>query len=82
MSPARASLFDADVPDGFQYRDDFITVDDEAVLAREIARLEFSTFEIRGVVARRRVAFFGRSYDAGGAITPPIPADRDSRDQS
>ena len=73
MSSARASLFDADVPDGFQYRDDFITVDDEAVLAGEIARLEFSTFEMRGVVARRRVAFFGSSYDAGGAITPPIP---------
>src|SRR4051794_41907120 len=29
---------------------------------------------MRGVVARRRVAFFGRSYDNNGAATPPIPA--------
>ena len=62
------TLFDVDVPTGFQYRDDFITRDEEAALAEEIARLEFSTFEMRGVVARRRVAFFGRSYDAGGAV--------------
>ena len=29
-----------------------------------IAGIEFQTFEMRGVVAKRRVAFFGRSYDA------------------
>src|SRR5262245_6888156 len=28
---------------------------------------------MRGVVARRRVAFFGRSYDAAGT-SPPLPA--------
>jgi alkylated DNA repair dioxygenase AlkB len=67
-------LFDAAVPDGFQYRSDFITAQEEASLAAEIARLEFSTFEMRGVVARRRVAFFGRSYDAGGAAASPLPA--------
>lgn len=44
------------------------------MLAAEIGRLEFSTFEMRGVVARRRVAFFGKTYDAGGASTPPLPA--------
>jgi alkylated DNA repair dioxygenase AlkB len=66
-------LFDVDVPDGFRYLDDFITVKEEARLAAEIARVEFSTFEMRGVVARRRVAFFGRSYDSGRASTPPMP---------
>jgi alkylated DNA repair dioxygenase AlkB len=66
-------LFDADVPDGFHYRDDFITRDDEVALAGEIARLEFATFEMRGVVARRRVAFFGQTYDSGSASTPPVP---------
>jgi alkylated DNA repair dioxygenase AlkB len=74
VSPARGPLFEADVPNGFRYRNDFITSEDEALLAEEIARLEFSTFEMRGVVARRRVAFFGRSYDAGGAVTSPLPA--------
>lgn len=68
------SLFDGDVPDGFHYRDDFITTGEEAALAREIAAVEFSAFEMRGVVDRRRVAFFGRSYDAAGASTPPLPA--------
>ena len=68
------TLFDADVPPGFQYRDDFLTNDEEAALAEEIARLEFSTFEMRGVVARRRVAFFGRTYDTGGARVSALPA--------
>jgi alkylated DNA repair dioxygenase AlkB len=67
-------LFEADVPDGFLYRDDFITPDEEALLAGEIARLEFSTFEMRGVVARRRVAFFGKSYDGGADSVLPMPA--------
>ena len=67
-------MFDAHVPHGFQYRNDFITGDDEALLGAEIARLEFSTFEMRGVVARRRVAFFGRSYDSSGTFPPSLPA--------
>jgi hypothetical protein len=55
-----AHLFPS-VPDGFYYRDDFINADEEAAL--EIARVEFATL-MRGIVARRRVAFFGRSYDS------------------
>jgi hypothetical protein len=73
VSLTHGALFDLDVPGGFQYRDDFITPDEEASLAGEIARLEFSNFEMRGVVARRRVAFFGRSYDADEATSPPVP---------
>jgi alkylated DNA repair dioxygenase AlkB len=74
VSRAPVLLFDVDVPDGFSYRRDFITVDEEASLADDVRRLEFAAFELRGVVARRRVAFFGGSYDAGGAATPPLPA--------
>ncbi|HEX2445782.1 MAG TPA: alpha-ketoglutarate-dependent dioxygenase AlkB [Vicinamibacterales bacterium] len=73
MSPRDASLFGVEVPTGFLYREDFITSDEEARLAEEIGRVQFSTFEMRGVAARRRVAFFGRSYDAGGDATPPLP---------
>ena len=68
-----ASLFDADVPSGFEYRADFISVEEEASLAAAIAGIEFANFEMRGVVARRRVAFFGRAYDSGSAPAPPIP---------
>jgi alkylated DNA repair dioxygenase AlkB len=68
------SLFEPDVPRGFEYVADFINADEEASLTGEIARVEFSTFEMRGVVARRRVAFFGRSYDTGGERqSPPLP---------
>jgi hypothetical protein len=38
-------LFDVDLPEGFRYLDDFITVEEEAGLAAAIARVEFSTFE-------------------------------------
>ena len=73
MALAQGPLFEAAVPDGFLYRRDFITPDEEAALVDELARIEFSTFEMRGVVARRRVAFFGHSYDAG-RVSPPLPA--------
>ena len=69
-----APLFGVHVPSGFHYRDDFISVDEEARLGEEISRIEFAAFEMRGVVARRRVAFFGRSYDnAGERPSPPLP---------
>jgi hypothetical protein len=50
--------------------DNFITEADERILLDAIAGIAVSDFEMRGVVARRRVAFFGRSqhdrvYDAG-----------------
>jgi alkylated DNA repair dioxygenase AlkB len=67
-------LFEPDVPSGFEYRSAFISVDEEEQLTAHIASVEFSTFEMRGVVARRRVAFFGRTYDAGDVATPPLPA--------
>lgn len=67
------SLFDPDLPDGFVYRPGFISSEDEAQLVGAIGEVEFSAFEMRGVVARRRVAFFGSSYDAGRTETPPLP---------
>jgi alkylated DNA repair dioxygenase AlkB len=73
VSRAQRGLFDEALPAGFHYRRDFITADEEALLVEEISRVEFSNFEMRGVVARRRVAFFGRSYDEG-SVSPPLPA--------
>ena len=65
-------LFAPDLPPGFQYRDDFITETDERDLLVAIAGITFADFEMRGVVARRRVAFFGQSYDRTTAA--PLPA--------
>jgi alkylated DNA repair dioxygenase AlkB len=67
------SLFTPDAPPGLQYRDDFVSAAEEAALLEDITRIEFSNFEMRGVVARRRVAFFGATYDAGDAPARPIP---------
>lgn len=71
---ASGSLFDdAVVPEGFRYGADFLTSAQETALSQEIARVSFSAFEMRGVVARRRVAFFGRAYDASAPAPPGIP---------
>lgn len=69
---ATPSRLGSEVPDGFAYRPEFISAAEEASLADDIASLGFANFEMRGVVARRRVAFFGAAYDAS---TPsrPIP---------
>jgi alkylated DNA repair dioxygenase AlkB len=69
---ASPSLFEHDLPPGFHYRERFITEADELVLLEAIAEVAFSDFEMRGVVARRRVAFFGQSYDRVAA--GPLPA--------
>jgi 2-oxoglutarate-Fe(II)-dependent oxygenase superfamily protein len=68
------SLFEPLLPEGFHYVDSFITTAEEAALVEAITRVGFSTFEMHGVAARRRVAFFGRSYDATGIVTPHLPS--------
>jgi len=67
-----STLFEPDLPPGFRYAEQFITEADEQALLEAIAGVEFADFEMRGVVARRRVAFFGQSYDR--ATAGPIPA--------
>jgi alkylated DNA repair dioxygenase AlkB len=67
-------LFGEDVPDGFRYAPVFVSVQEERELATAIAGIDFAHFEMYGVVARRRVAFFGASYDAAAPAPPPIPA--------
>jgi alkylated DNA repair protein (DNA oxidative demethylase) len=67
-------LFPPDLPDGFRYVDAFLDPAEEtALLARIRDGVTFSTFEMRGVVARRRVAFFGQAYDATRPAAP-MPA--------
>jgi alkylated DNA repair dioxygenase AlkB len=65
-------LFEHDLPPGLHYRHDFISEADERQLLAAIAHVAFADFEMRGVVARRRVAFFGQSYD--GMKAAPLPA--------
>jgi alkylated DNA repair dioxygenase AlkB len=65
-------LFEHDLPPGLHYRDDFTTEAEERDVLDAIADIAFSDFAMRGVVARRRVAFFGQSYDRMAA--GPLPA--------
>ncbi|HEX7282419.1 MAG TPA: alpha-ketoglutarate-dependent dioxygenase AlkB [Vicinamibacterales bacterium] len=67
------SLFGPDLPPGFDYREAFISVDEERQLVAAISEVQFGSFEMRGVVARRRVKFYGRSYDAVPGPEEPIP---------
>ena len=67
------SLFGPDLPPGFHYREQFISVDEERQLVAAISEVQFGSFEMRGVVARRRVKFYGRSYDAVPGPEEPIP---------
>jgi alkylated DNA repair dioxygenase AlkB len=68
--PESPALFEPDVPPGFRYRENFITGNDELALVDAISGVVFSEFEMRGVIARRRVAFFGDSYDSATAAGP------------
>jgi hypothetical protein len=44
---------------------------DDRALVEAIAGIAFSDFEMRGVVARRRVAFFSQSYDRAAVRALP-----------
>lgn len=65
-------LFEPDLPDGFIYREEFLSPEEARVLLDAIGAVSFDTFEMRGVVARRRVKFFGQAYD--DIPSAPMPA--------
>lgn len=52
-----------DMPEGFSYRPDFITPDEETDLLARIGALPFVPFQFQGFEARRRVVYFGWRYD-------------------
>ena len=66
----------ADLPEGFLYRPDLITADEEQELIEHVRALEFAEVKMHGVVARRRVAHFGWLYAFDSweiAPGPPLP---------
>ena len=66
----------ADLPEGFVYREDVLSSDEEAPLMEGLRTLAFGEVRMRGQVARRRTIHFGWTY---GYETwrvepgPPIP---------
>jgi alkylated DNA repair dioxygenase AlkB len=80
MSPAlQADLFGAPsaVPEGFEYRPDLVSAEEEAALLAELAALPFQPFDFHGYLANRQVVSFGHRYDYGRralSAAAPIPA--------
>ncbi len=63
--PAQSgTLFDVSLPlpDGFLYRPDFLSVDEERDLLCRISTLQFGDVRMHGVVARRRIVQYGHDY--------------------
>ena len=53
----------AELPDGFLYRPEFISCEEENALLRQIANLEFRAFDFHGYIAKRRIVEYGFEYD-------------------
>lgn len=77
MTTAQPSLFGpapADLPDGFVYRPDFLSRQEEAELAERLAALPFAPFQFQGFEGRRQVVSFGWRYDFNqGGLKPAEP---------
>jgi alkylated DNA repair dioxygenase AlkB len=52
-------------PEGFAYRPELVTVDDERLLVEHIRGLPLAAFDFHGYTARRRTISFGWHYDFG-----------------
>jgi alkylated DNA repair dioxygenase AlkB len=63
----------APMPDGFLYRPDLISPQEEAALAAWIATLPLKPYEFRGYLGNRRVAAFGLGYGRTNEHAPDIP---------
>src|SRR5687768_1507318 len=70
---APLSLFAPSVPDGFEYRQNFISPAEERELLDAIEPLPFSQVVMRGVVAKRRTAHFGWTYGYYARRSEPGP---------
>ena len=73
------SLFErpAKVPDGFIYRQNFISEAEEQELIREIQRLHLTPFKYYQFTGKRRTASFGWQYEFGSneiTTAPDVPA--------
>jgi DNA oxidative demethylase len=64
------------LPDGLIYSPEFISRDEEGELVAGIREIRFGEIKMHGVVAKRRAAHFGRSYEYESArlgAAQPIP---------
>jgi alkylated DNA repair dioxygenase AlkB len=63
MGTVQLGLWDPALPEGFEYRADLLSPEEEADLLEQFRRLDFREFEFRGYLGKRRVVSFGLHYD-------------------
>jgi alkylated DNA repair dioxygenase AlkB len=51
------------LPEGFQYKDAMLSLEQERILVEKFAALSFKEFEFRGFFGKRRTVSFGWRYD-------------------
>jgi alkylated DNA repair dioxygenase AlkB len=68
------SLFVLSLPDGFEYRENFLSAAEERDLLDIIGSLQFSPVVMRGAVAKRRTVHYGWTYGYYSRRTEPGPA--------
>ena len=79
MAADQMNLFAAPapaVPEGLVYQPDFLTVDEEALLAERLAELPFKAFQFHGFEGKRRTTSFGWRYAFDGSglhAAEPMP---------
>jgi alkylated DNA repair dioxygenase AlkB len=64
-------------PEGFSYKEDVISEEEEAGLVAQLKEQPFKEFEFQGFTGKRRVVSYGWRYDFnGGGLKPaePIPS--------
>jgi alkylated DNA repair dioxygenase AlkB len=64
------------MPEGFLYREEFLSVQEEEDLLRQIEDLEFQHFDFHGYIAKRRIVEYRLEYDFSSrraSATLPIP---------
>jgi DNA oxidative demethylase len=71
VAPQPPLFSSEELPPGFGVRRDFIDAAEERALVAAIERLEFSSVELRGVVAKRRTVHYGWSYRYGTRTAEP-----------
>jgi alkylated DNA repair dioxygenase AlkB len=77
MAAVKLSRAD-ELPEGFLYRDGFLSEAEEAELLRILGGLEFAAYDYHGYLAKRRIVRYGVNYDINrgqqNESVPPIPA--------
>lgn len=62
MSPVQLSFLES-LPEGFEYRPDLVSPDQEADLVGHFGKLELHEYEFHGFLGKRRIISFGQHYD-------------------